>query len=503
LILLVFLLGQTAPAFAGTFNPDVWAGNWYGMWFNTSFGSAGPMDLRVSYDPTTKTMFYLMDLAGSVGGASNPPPVGGSGTYTTSGFTHDFSDDGGSGSVTFTADTITINVHTVASSFIKSVTINGTVKDGLVNFTYEVEFTTGDPAMGVSKMMRRPTPPLNLGDINGNGTHEFAALKLGFDGNQKVFVKDSKSKERVSVLNFGKIFHIISMVMVPDSNANNAPEIAALGVNNTTGNVRVLIMDSKTGKNIRSIFYNKANVPIDLVMKPGTGLAVLGMNAMGKVQVTLKSHLTGKLLRIFHFGSGVHATNLALLPGSPSKFVVAGFRLSDTKVVAIVRNSITGNFVKSLVYGSDQIPFQILIENNTRVSILICGITGNNTSLVRRDAVTGAIVPTIFYGTTKTPRQVMMVGNIGGGNANDIALLSIVRASGTVRVGFRDAGSRKPFQAIFYGKAYKPGAMVKLRSTGGGPAQDLAVQGINTMNASRLELRDLKSRLFVSTIPIR
>lgn len=66
----------------------------------------------------------------------------------------------------------------------------------------------------------------------------------------------------------------------------------------------------------------------------------------------------------------------------------------------------------------------------------------------------------------------------------------------------KDSVSRKQLRVITYGKAYKPSGMVKLKNTGGGTAADLAVHGSRANNASRLELRDLKTRNLVRRIPV-
>ena len=397
---------------------------------------------------------------------------------------------------------MTADITVVATPSIASVTVSAKLENGLMTNTYQVNFVSGAPATGKGKMLRRPIPPLNVGDLNGNGAHELAALEIDANGDHKVFVKDSRSRQRVSLLNFGKGFRSIAMVKVPDINGNMAPEIAVLAVNNTTGVVRILVKDSKTGINLRAIFHDQVFAPVDLVMVPGTGLGVLGMDDKGRVRVLIKSHLTGKFVRAVFLGTGFHATHAAIRPGSPAGIVVSGIRFSDNKVVAYIRNGTTGKHVRLLVYESDQIPVQILIENNTRVSILVCRATGSNTSLVRRNAVTGGRVPTIGYGTRDNPRQVMMVGNVGGTNANDIALLSNVRNTDIVRAVLRDGASRQQFRVIFFARAYKASGMASLKTTGGGTAADLAVHGHTGTNLSRLELRDLVTRSLVRTIPV-
>lgn len=504
--LMVALAGVSPPLFAADFNPETWAGNWYGVWYNSTYGSTGPVVINIGVDPGSKTLYYTFDAGGNVFGQSDPAPFGGSGPYTNAGSMVTFNSNVlGTGEADFGADnTLSSTADSIPDPGIDGLTVNGVVNNGLLSIDYLIDFTSGTDPDGFGKSIRRPIPPLNLGDLNGNKAEEIAALEMDANGNQKVFVKDSKTRKRVALLNYRKASRPVAMVRVPDINGNRKPEVALLLVNNTTGAVRTVIKDGKTGKTLRTLRYNAKFAPVDMVFVPGKGLGVLGMDENGMVQVQIKSHKTAKQVGLIDFGSTFYASNIAFIPGKNPAVAAAGIRRNDYEatVVAEVRNVNGGSLVNTLEYGKRKIPLQLLVENQATLSMLTYDTLDDTTSLLRRKWETDTAKVAISYADTTIPKQVAMVGNTGGRKAADIAYLSVGRTTGAVKVKINDSVTRKQVRGTTYGKAFKPGGMVKLKNTGGGTAADLAVHGSRANNVSRLELRDLKTRNLVRTISV-
>lgn len=498
---LLVLSSMCTSAFAANFNPENWVGNWYGLWHNASFNTVGPILLYVGVDPNKKKLFARVDTGGTVYGNDDPKPKRGTGTYKNSGVTVNFEGDTDKGKAVFKPNgDMTIN-STIDLAGFKSSVVTGKNKNGQMDLDYTIKFSGGGTAVGTWKMIRRPIPPLNMGDVNGNKRDDLAALDMDKNGYQMVYIKDTRTGKLLRTIKFGKN-RPVAMARIPDSNGNKEREIALLSVNNSTRKVQVIIKDSKSGKTLRTLRFATSFTPADLVWVPGIGLGVLGTNSTGKVQVEIRSHKTGKLVRKIDYGTGFYAFSAAVIPGKTPKVVVAGMRRSDSMVIAVLRNAKTGKWVKTLKYAEQLLPLQVLVESKTRVSVLVCKPSNGETTLLR-STTGGQLLSKIKYGTTTIPKQVMMVGKVGGTSKPDIAYLSVAKKSGAVKAKINDSGNRKTVRTITYSKSFKPGGMVTAKNSGSSRARELAVQGSNTStNATRLELRDLKTRTRVRTISV-
>lgn len=99
-----------------------------------------------------------------------------------------------------------------------------------------------------------PSHVRTLGDVDGNGAAEIAVAALRPDGRISVDVRDGAAQtltSRSSFLSAG--FDPRDLEVLPDQSGNGVEELAVIGRNPETGDVRIQIRDAATGELLRTI----------------------------------------------------------------------------------------------------------------------------------------------------------------------------------------------------------------------------------------------------------
>ncbi len=132
------------------FDPEQYQGSYTGTWNNTTFSTSGSAAASVGVDPHTQTIDFLLTLAGSVFGGSNPPPTVLSGNYDNTGFTVSGNSDlFGPVTMTVHADgTFTFTANSVPSVNVSTFTITGTAFPDMINGNYTIGLRGGGSATG-------------------------------------------------------------------------------------------------------------------------------------------------------------------------------------------------------------------------------------------------------------------------------------------------------------------------------------------------------------------
>jgi len=94
-----------------------------------------------------------------------------------------------------------------------------------------------------------------LGDVDGNGAAEIAVAALRPDGRITVDVRDGAAQTLTSRTNFLTAggFDTHDLEVLPDQSGNGVEELAVIGRNPQTGDVRIQIRDAATGELLRTI----------------------------------------------------------------------------------------------------------------------------------------------------------------------------------------------------------------------------------------------------------
>jgi outer membrane protein assembly factor BamB len=224
-----------------------------------------------------------------------------------------------------------------------------------------------NPDTYLARVSVRVGPELQaLRDVDGNDTSELAVL-LQDAGGPAVLVKDSGTGTLVRRIALDAAYLAQQMVRLPNVDGHGGEGLAVLGVHRVNGTVAAEIRDARSGRFIGRTFFDNGYVPCKLVALPDV--------------------------------NGNATPELALL-----QFSDRGTDRGDPVVVrAEVRDSITGQPIRRIVYGSAERAsvrgFVMVPDSNGNGSpeLAVATALAEGSGAEVRDALTGAAVPKTFY----------------------------------------------------------------------------------------------------------
>ena len=147
-----------------------------------------------------------------------------------------------------------------------------------------------------------------IADVNDNGAPEAAVLREHpNDGLVSVLLMDTASGARLTHLGFDPNYNPLRLRVVPDVNDNGSDEVAVLATRRACCNQKVWVKDSKTRETISQVSFDKTYVGADLDVSPdinGNGtpeLVMLGRRDDGKRRAIIKDAKTGELIATVKF----------------------------------------------------------------------------------------------------------------------------------------------------------------------------------------------------------
>lgn len=135
-----------------------WAGSWTGNWTNTTFGSTGPIEAMIEFNPDG-TASFTFDAGGFIFGAFDPDVITFDASFDAFGITIDLPGDLIFGDVTVTINpdgTFTMVGDLIPTDGIARVEASGTFSETSIEGTYTVFFNGSGFADGTFTMTRSP-----------------------------------------------------------------------------------------------------------------------------------------------------------------------------------------------------------------------------------------------------------------------------------------------------------------------------------------------------------
>lgn len=164
ILLLIFQMNLQAQDLNGDYG-----GTWEGNWFNTTFGSTGPIYMEIYINESNMTYMTYSDIGGNVFGGFDPPPTQGQGSFTNNTGVLSIVTQGPIlGDVTLNLDTNTgeVSVEAVPGGAIATFSITGTATPQVMDLEYSLAFAGGGGAIGTIDLTKT-SPVTPFLDIEG------------------------------------------------------------------------------------------------------------------------------------------------------------------------------------------------------------------------------------------------------------------------------------------------------------------------------------------------
>lgn len=337
-------------------------------------------------------------------------------------------------------------------------------------------------------------------DQNANGADELAALiREPASGKVFVYLKDSLTQETLGSARFTVSETPRDFVMLEDLGTDGTPDIAVL----LEGSLFAKIKDSGTGALVSSVGFDPDYLPrafLALGNVNGTGgpeIGVLGVNATtGQVRLQVKEAATGSLVSKLYFDPAfnpVGAVALADLNGNSSAEVAVLGTDADGRVRVQVKDSRTGALVGKVYFDRNYTPLALAAVPNNSGSLVAVGVLGRSAGGALRaqvkDPLTGTLVRAVFFDKNFDPVSFVAVPDSNGSGEPELSVLG-VSAGGDVRVQTRDLQDGSTVSACFLpGTAVQtPLSLAVFTSEG---SRRLGTLGVSTTDDYRIHPRSV------------
>jgi hypothetical protein len=305
--------------------------------------------------------------------------------------------------------------------------------------------------------------PLDLAvvpDQNANGAPELALLGRAVRyGSVQVEVRDTRTGERLSAVAFNPAFVPQRLAVLPDRNGNGAAELAVLGIKASNGAIAAEIKDARSGAGLGQIFFAKAFQPVDFAAVAdanGNGtaeLAVLGVNSDGQPRVELRDSGNAALVKVLWSPKWTTPLNLAAVPDA---------------------------------------------NGNGTPEVAVLGQGTRNVVVKTADAGTAAQLGFVYYNPNFTPRQVAALPDL---NANGVAELAVLSrdAGGQLKTELRDAVTGALVRNLWFGQL-APMDLAVLPDLNGNGSPEIAVLGVPTAGGAQVLIKDSATEAEISRL---
>ncbi len=361
-----------------------------------------------------------------------------------------------------------------------------------------------------------------VGDVNVNGTEDMAVLWIDpFAGTNDVYVKEGSDGSLIRKVVFNANYEPVDLVVIPDMNSNGSPEIGMLGVHAGAGTVRVQIKDSVTGEAVKSIYFSNESVPQQVELIPdsdGDGeceLGVLGVNATtGAVRVQIKNTLTNDTInRFVPFSKNFTPVQFAVIQDISGNVVselgVLGVEVSTGAVRVQINDAFTGNKVKNVHFSQNYLPYQMEVmpdmdsSGTPELALLCVSINTGDVRVHIKDSFTGLNVSKVYFTSSYTPYQFGILSDTNGNLIPDIGMLEVQEDTGEVRAVVRDASSGAWLKNVLFDKVYAPQKMAVVNDMNANNMSEIAVLGKDRITGNvQVQINDSLTRATIVTIPI-
>jgi hypothetical protein len=294
-------------------------------------------------------------------------------------------------------------------------------------------------------------------DATGDQVPEFSVL---VEGSLFARVRDVVNNTLLGRPSFNANYDPVAFFSVGDAGGSAGPDVVMVGRLPSTGRVLAWVREAQGGAPVSQMAFSKAFVPFAAVAVDNVGdsaameIAVLGINASGKVQATVK-------------------------------------------------DAASGNFVGKVVFAKAFAPlfFAAVPDANgdlTQLAVLGRKANGIIQAQIRRVS-DGALVANVRFSKNYDPMAFISFADSNGSGGGEVGVVG-VNASGTVRAEVKEIADGTTVNLSKFSRNYPPLDAIAINGVAGTGRNEIAVLGENTSNQLRLEIRDLLTGDLVNSI---
>jgi hypothetical protein len=296
-------------------------------------------------------------------------------------------------------------------------------------------------------------------DGTGDMIREFSVLVRG-----SLFarVRDVVSNTLLGRLKFNTNYNPVAFFSVGDAGGAAGPDMAMVGRLPGTGRVLAWVREAQGGALVNQMTFSKSFVPFAAVAvdnvgdSPAKEIAVLGINAAGKVQATVKDAMTGNLVGKVVFSKAFAPLFFAAVPDANG----------DLTHLAVLGRKANGIIQAQIKRVSD-----------------------------------GALVANVRFSKNYDPKAFISFADSNGTGSGELGVVGI-NATGTVRSEVKEIADSATVSIIKYNRNFPAIGAIAVNGAAGTSRNEIAVLGENIDREQLLLVKDLLTGDLVTSIPL-
>jgi hypothetical protein len=346
-------------------------------------------------------------------------------------------------------------------------------------------------------------------DFSDSSAWELATLGVNpLDASVRAEIVDSNTGVSVKDVWYGPTFAPLGLTVVPDVSGNGVPELCMMGYNPDNKKVLGHIRDAATDTLVRYVWFGASHYPIDMeVMDDLSGndraeVVLLGQSLINNKSVAkIHDALTGVRYNLVWYGPEFDPVSLTILPdisgNGASEVVLLGYHPANHKTLAHIRDSVTGDLVHYLWYGTSYYPVDMTavpdIDDNGYSELALLGVNPNTGGAVVKimDAYSRVVIRTTTYTGNYIPLAFEVLDDMNDNGKTEIAVLGLNRCNNKVCCQIRDAYTGNLIRNVMYGLPHIPHALTVIPDIDGSGYSELPVLTSHPTNGNILvKIRD-------------
>lgn len=287
-------------------------------------------------------------------------------------------------------------------------------------------------------------------------------------------VKNAQTRQLINTIKFAVSRHPQGLVVVPDINGNGAPELALLGVHQTSGDVTAEIRDALSGAWLGLVSFDKTYIPRQFALVPDIAggdhpdLAVLGDSSVDRsLRAEVRDTVTGADVSTVGFSRSMYYdhpfSQLAVLPDANKnggvELAVAVFPTRDD------------------YFATQHIPVSI------------------------KEALSGASVTDFYLAENYALLDFGSLPDLNGNGNAEVGTLELGVVRRGIRVGIYDGRYGSLIKYIYYSKAGRSVNLITLPDLNGNGSAEAGVLALDVeKDTDTVEIKDLKTKQWIRKV---